>query len=57
MTKHVYLNFVRCVPGCVFVLPCVVEGACEQCHTSCKTCFAAFKENCSSCDSGKDLTF
>lgn len=41
----------------LFVLSCVVQGDCEQCHISCKTCFAPFKENCSSCDSGKDVTF
>lgn len=43
-------------PERVFVLSCVVQGDCE-CHPSCKTCVAPFKENCSSCDSGKDMTF
>ncbi|XP_068615246.1 proprotein convertase subtilisin/kexin type 5-like, partial [Brachionichthys hirsutus] len=32
------------------------QGGCEPCHPSCKTCSAAWKENCSSCFSGRFLT-
>uniref|UniRef100_H3D124 Proprotein convertase subtilisin/kexin type 5b n=1 Tax=Tetraodon nigroviridis TaxID=99883 RepID=H3D124_TETNG len=33
-----------------------IQGDCEQCHASCKTCFAPFKENCTSCDPDLFLT-
>ncbi|XP_078141236.1 proprotein convertase subtilisin/kexin type 5b isoform X1 [Centroberyx gerrardi] len=32
------------------------KGDCEQCHSSCKTCFDGGKEDCSSCYSGRFLT-
>uniref|UniRef100_A0A3P9MI74 Proprotein convertase subtilisin/kexin type 5b n=1 Tax=Oryzias latipes TaxID=8090 RepID=A0A3P9MI74_ORYLA len=32
------------------------QGQCEQCHSSCKTCFAAGMEDCSSCHSGYFMT-
>ncbi|XP_076586661.1 proprotein convertase subtilisin/kexin type 5-like, partial [Chaetodon auriga] len=32
------------------------QGDCELCHTSCKTCSAAGKEDCSSCYTGHFLT-
>ncbi|CAB1456489.1 unnamed protein product [Pleuronectes platessa] len=32
------------------------HGECEQCHSSCKTCSAAGKEECRSCSSGSFLT-
>ncbi|XP_051278441.1 proprotein convertase subtilisin/kexin type 5b isoform X2 [Dicentrarchus labrax] len=32
------------------------KGECEQCHSFCKTCSAAGKENCSSCYSDRFLT-
>uniref|UniRef100_A0A674NA07 Proprotein convertase subtilisin/kexin type 5b n=1 Tax=Takifugu rubripes TaxID=31033 RepID=A0A674NA07_TAKRU len=34
----------------------LVQGDCEPCHPSCKTCFGVFKENCSSCGAGLFLT-
>ncbi|XP_041642714.1 proprotein convertase subtilisin/kexin type 5-like [Cheilinus undulatus] len=32
------------------------QGECEQCHSLCKTCSGAGRENCSSCYSGRFLT-
>ncbi|XP_071385584.1 proprotein convertase subtilisin/kexin type 5-like [Centroberyx affinis] len=32
------------------------KGDCEQCHSSCKTCFDGGREDCSSCYSGSFLT-
>ncbi|KAL6114118.1 pcsk5 [Pungitius sinensis] len=32
------------------------QGECERCHSTCKTCSAAGKKDCNSCDSGRFLT-
>ncbi|XP_035999655.1 proprotein convertase subtilisin/kexin type 5b isoform X2 [Fundulus heteroclitus] len=32
------------------------QDKCEPCHSSCKSCFGAGKENCSSCNPGRFLT-
>ncbi|XP_029019493.2 proprotein convertase subtilisin/kexin type 5-like, partial [Betta splendens] len=32
------------------------KGECEQCHSLCRTCSAAGRENCTSCSSGRFLT-
>uniref|UniRef100_A0A671VLW9 Proprotein convertase subtilisin/kexin type 5b n=1 Tax=Sparus aurata TaxID=8175 RepID=A0A671VLW9_SPAAU len=37
-------------------LTSVLKGDCELCHSSCKTCSGAEKEDCTSCISGRFLT-